>query len=221
MCWQTWCRPQSLCIASSHANCGDTRALREPRVGLVTRCWLPGAVWCMPPITFLKNSHDLNSEMCPDPMASDKGLWTYDLYSIFFESRKWKWSHSVVSNSLRPHGHQAPPSMGFSRQEYWSGLPFPAPGNFPTQGWNPGLPHCRQTLSIWATREVWKQKVGLKYLSQPPPQEVQQRLRNRRRWSRCRLGRPGRRLVSGLHLSWEWRFGRQWTKRAASFETHN
>ena len=25
--------------------------------------------------------------------------------------------------------HQAPPSMGFSRQEYWSGLPFSSPGN--------------------------------------------------------------------------------------------
>ena len=25
--------------------------------------------------------------------------------------------------------HQAPPSMGFSRQEYWSGLPFPSPGD--------------------------------------------------------------------------------------------
>ena len=48
--------------------------------------------------------------------------------------------------SLWPHGHQAPPPMGFSRQEYWSGLPFPSPGSFPTQGSNPGLPHCRQTL---------------------------------------------------------------------------
>ena len=27
--------------------------------------------------------------------------------------------------------HQAPPSMEFSRQEYWSGLPFPSPGNLP------------------------------------------------------------------------------------------
>ena len=27
--------------------------------------------------------------------------------------------------------HQAPPSMGFSRQEYWSGLAFPSPGNLP------------------------------------------------------------------------------------------
>ena len=41
---------------------------------------------------------------------------------------------------------QAPPSMGFSRQEYWSGLPFTSPGNLPNPGSNPGLPHCRQTL---------------------------------------------------------------------------
>ena len=27
--------------------------------------------------------------------------------------------------------HQAPPSMGFSRQEYWSGLPLPSPGSLP------------------------------------------------------------------------------------------
>ena len=43
--------------------------------------------------------------------------------------------------------HQAPLSTGFSRQENWSGLPFPSPGDlFPTQGLNPGLPHCRQML---------------------------------------------------------------------------
>ena len=30
--------------------------------------------------------------------------------------------------------HQAPPSMGFSRQEYWSGLPFPSPGDIPDPG---------------------------------------------------------------------------------------
>ena len=29
---------------------------------------------------------------------------------------------------------QAPPSMGFSRQEYWSGLPFPSPGDLPDPG---------------------------------------------------------------------------------------
>ena len=36
--------------------------------------------------------------------------------------------------------HQAPLSIGFSRQEYWSGLPFPSPGNLPYPGIEPGSP---------------------------------------------------------------------------------
>ena len=39
---------------------------------------------------------------------------------------------------------QAPLSMRFSRQEYWSGLPFPSPGDLPDPGIKPG--HCRQIL---------------------------------------------------------------------------
>ena len=35
---------------------------------------------------------------------------------------------------------QAPLSMGFSRQEYWSGLPFPSPGDLPNPGIKPGSP---------------------------------------------------------------------------------
>ena len=35
---------------------------------------------------------------------------------------------------------QAPLSMGFSRQEYWSGLPFPSPGDLPDPGVEPGSP---------------------------------------------------------------------------------
>ena len=36
--------------------------------------------------------------------------------------------------------HQAPSSMGFSRQEYWSGLPFPSPGDLPNPGIEPRSP---------------------------------------------------------------------------------
>ena len=36
--------------------------------------------------------------------------------------------------------YQAPPSMGFSRQKYWSGLPFPSPGDLPNPGVEPGSP---------------------------------------------------------------------------------
>ena len=35
---------------------------------------------------------------------------------------------------------QAPLSMGFSRQEYWSGLPFPSPGDLSNPGIEPGSP---------------------------------------------------------------------------------
>ena len=41
---------------------------------------------------------------------------------------------------------QPPLSMGFSRQEYWSGLLVPPPGDFPTQGSNLSLLHCWQIL---------------------------------------------------------------------------
>ena len=36
--------------------------------------------------------------------------------------------------------HQAPPSMGFSRQEYWSGVPLPSPGDLPDPGIETGSP---------------------------------------------------------------------------------
>ena len=41
-------------------------------------------------------------------------------------------AHSATLGTI---AHQAPPSMGFSRQEYWSGLPFPSAGDLP----NPGI----------------------------------------------------------------------------------
>ena len=43
---------------------------------------------------------------------------------------------------LQPHAvaYQGPLSMGFSRQEYWSGLPFPSPGNLPDPGMESELP---------------------------------------------------------------------------------
>ena len=55
---------------------------------------------------------------------------------------KWSWCDSLQSHGL--YFYQAPSSMGFSRQEYWSGLPFPSPWDLPDQ--NTGLQHCRQTL---------------------------------------------------------------------------
>ena len=42
--------------------------------------------------------------------------------------------------STRTGAHQGPLSMGLSRQDYWSGLPFPSPGDPPDPGTEPGSP---------------------------------------------------------------------------------
>ena len=49
-------------------------------------------------------------------------------------------SHVQLFAAPRTVAHQAPPSMGFSRQEYCSGLPFPSPGDLPDPGIEPRFP---------------------------------------------------------------------------------
>ena len=51
-------------------------------------------------------------------------------------------SSMVNSDSATPWtvAYRAPQSMGFSRQEYWSGLPFPSPGELPNPGIKPRSP---------------------------------------------------------------------------------
>ena len=67
----------------------------------------------------------------PDPQILQAR--TLEWVAISF-SNAWKWkvkmkSLSHVRHSVTPWtaAHQAPPSMGFSRQEYWNGLPLPSP----------------------------------------------------------------------------------------------
>ena len=62
-------------------------------------------------------------------------------------------SCSVVSNSETPWtvvARQAPLSMGFSLQEYWSGLPFPPPGDLP----NPGMELASPKSPAFFTAEL-------------------------------------------------------------------
>ena len=74
--------------------------------------------------------------------------------SIFFDLAVW-WllflsSHWVMSNSfatLWTIACQAPLSMGFPRQEYWSGLPFPSPGNLPDPRIEPTSPDWHHWLN--------------------------------------------------------------------------
>ena len=49
-------------------------------------------------------------------------------------------SHVQLFVTMWAIAFQAPLSMGFSRQEYWSGLPYPSPGDLPGQGIEPTSP---------------------------------------------------------------------------------
>ena len=49
-------------------------------------------------------------------------------------------SHVRLFVTPRTVTYQVPPFMGFSRQEYWSGLPFPSPVDLPDPGIEPGSP---------------------------------------------------------------------------------
>ena len=69
--------------------------------------------------------------------------------------KEWLWlcsSSGLVANSCLTLAtpwtvaHQAPLSIGLSRQEYWSGLPFPSPGDLPNPGIEPGSLNYRQIL---------------------------------------------------------------------------
>ena len=76
------------------------------------------------------------------------------LQAIF---RSWKGmcSRSVVSSSLQL-ACQAFPSTGFSRQEYWSGLWFPSPGDLLDPGIELRPSALRADSTIWATRDFLK-----------------------------------------------------------------
>ena len=76
-------------------------------------------------------------------------------YHLYVESKRKVKRKKVKSLSrvrffvtLWTVAHQAPPSMGFSRQEYWSGLPFPSPGDLPDLGMEPESPALQENSSL-------------------------------------------------------------------------
>ena len=73
---------------------------------------------------------------------------------------KWKWSHSVVSDSLQPHGHQAPPSKSTG-----VGCLFLLQGNSRPRDWTQVSHIVDRCFTVWATREVWIQSTSLYLLS--------------------------------------------------------
>ena len=83
-------------------------------------------------------------------LARSFGLHFDSQLLLYFFKEKWMQNYevtlcvciscSVVSESLWTVAHQAPLSVEFSRQEYWSGLPSPSPRDLPDPGIKPGSP---------------------------------------------------------------------------------
>ena len=90
-------------------------------------------------VTFLSTLYSKSQDSAPKLWNSLQGQGGMD----------WEFGVNVVVQLLSPVrlfatpwtvAHQAPPSMGFPRQEYWSGLPFLSPGDIPKPGIKPTSP---------------------------------------------------------------------------------
>ena len=80
-------------------------------------------------------------------MVKTKATWPYQWPSV---------SRSLMPNSAI-HGLHVTRLLSpwdFSRQGYWSGLPFPSPGDLPDPGIEPGSPALQAFFTNWATREA-------------------------------------------------------------------
>ena len=96
--------------------------------------------WRVPPrSSFSVYSPIYNGEM----ILSLHMLWLQKVRG-FLHNRHEKWSHSVVSDSLQPHGLYS--VWNFPGQNTGVGSFSLLQGIVPTQGWNPGLPHCKCIL---------------------------------------------------------------------------
>jgi len=88
------------------------------------------------------------------PTANLGKYFHFIFYHLGFVTKSESVSCSVVSDSSGTPwsvARQAPLSMEFSRQEYWSGMSFPFPGDLPGPGIKPGCPALQAGFLVWAT----------------------------------------------------------------------
>ena len=78
-------------------------------------------------------------------------LWTLGIGSVSHSSTVWLFEIPYTVSC------QAPLPMGFSRQKYWSGLPFPSPGNLPNLGTEPWFP----ALQAYSLPSDYQTKIGV------------------------------------------------------------
>ena len=134
--------------SEEHTLFAPLKGMENLRVWCHLLCCARGHVWVM-----LKKLLSI-SPRSVQPRVSAFGfcqgfilLWFYIIVllvsRVLFFATRWT------------EAYQAPLSVEFSRQEYWSGLPFPPPGDLPDPGIAPGSPALAGgCFTIWATREA-------------------------------------------------------------------
>ena len=106
----------------------------------------PQWTWLLSPLPSSLRYHPTSTSLSPFLCQHKSGLWQVK------ESESEE-SCPVVSDSLQPHGLYNP--WNSPGQNTGVGSLSLLQGIFPTQGWNPSLPHCRWIFfTTWATREV-------------------------------------------------------------------
>ena len=119
------------------------------------RCTLP---WQPPELAFPDSIQSLLPPGVTDPFK--RKSYTCCPFANIFQF----WLVGLVSNSYPTFetpwtiACQAPLCVGFSRQEYWSGLPFPSPGDLPDPGIRPGSP-VLQAVSL--PTELWGKPLSI------------------------------------------------------------
>ena len=116
-------------------------------------------------------------------------------HSLYVKMKVKLLSHVGLFGTPGTVACQAPLSVGFPRQEYWSGLPFPSPGDLPDPGIEPASPALQgDSFTVWAIREslyvlmcYWFSPLASKYWSAS--------------WSGCRNGESKMRGVSKVSPS--------------------
>ena len=104
--------------------------------------WVP---WCHPVWGLRGVSSRGWSPQLPHPALWQNSPWASLLRSQGSPEKQNQWdmpelSHGRLFATPRTAARQAPLSMGFSRQEHWSGWPFPPPGGLPHPGIKLGSP---------------------------------------------------------------------------------
>ena len=119
----------SCCLAASESE------QTGPLLGfLLPKCFSAGDTHLPPPHTYF-HSHFTDRET--ESWQLPRVTCTVVVYSL---------SHIQLFATPWTVAHQAPLSMGFSRQEYWSGLPFPSPGDLPDPGMELSCPALQAIL---------------------------------------------------------------------------